>query len=108
MKSREKAEKALLAFVQTINDTGGVKQGSDGLPVPVGDETWDDLGTAYMLACEALGFEPEWAPEENILDRMVAETTVDFSSGHPVRNGVELCDCPKGRNVPDCVEATGG
>lgn len=51
-------EKAIVALVSTINDTGGVRLSREGHLCPVGDEEWIDLGYAYELACKALGEEP--------------------------------------------------
>ena len=56
---RGKARDALAAFVHTIEATGGALGREDGTTVPACDEEWVDLGEAYLLACEALG----WAPE---------------------------------------------
>lgn len=49
--------KALQALVSTINATGGVEQAIE--TTPAADPEWVDLGEAYLLACEALGVEPE-------------------------------------------------
>lgn len=48
-------QKALLALVDTIDATGGVKKDDKGYIVPVCAEEWIDLGEAYELACVALG-----------------------------------------------------
>lgn len=49
---------ALLAFVETIEATGGVVY--DGRNHgPCGNEDWIDLGAAYLKACHALGREPK-------------------------------------------------
>lgn len=50
--------KALRAFVQAIDATGGIEYDHAGYPCPVGDYAWIDLGEAYLLACRALGREP--------------------------------------------------
>lgn len=46
--------KALLAFVDTIEATGGVTHNVRGELAPVVDEDWVDLGHAYVEACAAL------------------------------------------------------
>ncbi len=71
---------ALQALVSTIEATGGcirlagevrASEGpealasGDGLPVPAGDESWIDLGHAYVLACQALGREPMVRDEDD-------------------------------------------
>ncbi len=62
---------ALQAFVSTIEATGGCirlageGRAGDDLPVPVGDESWSDLGHAYVLACQALGREPMVRDEDD-------------------------------------------
>lgn len=48
---------ALTLLVATVNQTGGMLHGEDA---PAGDPDWVDLGTAYLLACEALGREPKY------------------------------------------------
>lgn len=49
---------ALQAFISTIEDTGGVKDiDGRGTLVPVADEDWIDLGSAYQEACVALGLD---------------------------------------------------
>jgi hypothetical protein len=53
----ELAQRALKAFCDTIDATGGLLVDTDGCAVPAGDEDWPDLADAYMLACEALGRE---------------------------------------------------
>jgi hypothetical protein len=50
---------ALLAFVTTIETTGGVSTDSQGQTVPVADDEWVDLGDAYLQACRALRREPK-------------------------------------------------
>lgn len=53
---------ALLAFVQTIEDTGGVTEhtgADDGGPAT--DPEWLDLGDAYRDACAALSRPIKWA-----------------------------------------------
>jgi hypothetical protein len=44
----------LLAFVETIETTGGVRQNEAGDYLPEGDPEWADLGQAYIDACNAL------------------------------------------------------
>lgn len=51
---RELAERALSELCDTIEATGGVVE-RDGGYVPAEDEDWVDLGSAYVLACQALG-----------------------------------------------------
>src|SRR6516162_11126733 len=55
--SLEDALAVLKEFCYTIDATGGVKDTIDG-PVPVADEDWLDLATAYLKACRILGREP--------------------------------------------------
>lgn len=50
-----KLRKALVAFCETVEATGGVRAPHS----PVADEEWLDLGLAYMEACQALGREPK-------------------------------------------------
>jgi hypothetical protein len=50
---------ALLAFVSTIESTGGVTTDRQGCTVPVADDEWIDLGDAYLQACKALRQEPK-------------------------------------------------
>jgi len=54
-KKQEAMRKALMEFVQSIDNVGGVILLSNGLHVPVIDEDWIDLGEAYVEACKALG-----------------------------------------------------
>lgn len=53
---------ALLAFIDTVEATGGVteqdEEGEQGGGGPAGDPEWLDLGEAYRLACAALGRKP--------------------------------------------------
>ena len=51
-------ERALEAFVETINATGGVLMVDGKLDGCAGDEEWLDLADAYMTACNALGRDP--------------------------------------------------
>ena len=53
---------ACLELVATIHATGGLTVDDDGCDVPVADTEWPDLGAAYLLACEALGYEPSYRP----------------------------------------------
>jgi len=46
---------ALMQFVNTIENTGGLE--NDGVS-PVGDPEWIDLGDAYVKACAALDRKP--------------------------------------------------
>lgn len=52
------ADRALREFVDTINATGGIVEGADGLAAPAADPEWCDLGEAYLKACSALGVDP--------------------------------------------------
>jgi len=61
-----KAEKALLALVDTINATGGLVEFEDGELAPAGDEEWCDLADAYLAACEALDVEPKIESYEKV------------------------------------------
>lgn len=54
----DNAKAALEAFVDTIEATGGLIPGEFGMLSPAGDPTWSDLGSAYLLACAALGRKP--------------------------------------------------
>jgi len=49
------AEDVLQAFVDTINNTGGIRYNANGCPEPAGDPNWIDLGCAYEKACLVLG-----------------------------------------------------
>lgn len=49
------AEDVLRAFVDTINNTGGIRYNANGCPEPAGDPDWIDLGCAYEKACIVLG-----------------------------------------------------
>ncbi len=51
------ATKALRAFVDTVDSTGGLVRTSTGLHLAA-DEDWFDLATAYEQACAALGLPP--------------------------------------------------
>lgn len=64
--ARNKAELALLAFVECIETTGGIVNGGKGYMVPVADREWVDLGAAYLVACDALNIEPVVLDEENL------------------------------------------
>lgn len=49
---------ALIAFINTIESTGGVRRhrfGGRSFVVPVADDEWGDLGEAYVMACKAIG-----------------------------------------------------
>lgn len=48
-------KKALAAFVETMDDTGGVYKNRKGYYEPKGDPAWIDLGRAYVDACAAMG-----------------------------------------------------
>ena len=50
----EAALAVLRDLVSTINATGGVVLDWEGLPAPVADEEWLDLGLAYEQACAVL------------------------------------------------------
>lgn len=58
------AEQALIAFVETINNTGGIaivqdeKKRRGWIRYPVADPEWYDLAEAYYLACTVLGRQP--------------------------------------------------
>lgn len=52
------AFKALVAFANTIQATGGLVYDEAGQLVPHADRDWYDLARAYELACEALGQKP--------------------------------------------------
>ena len=54
----DKMKKVLEEFISTIDNTGGVVLGINGLYVPVVDEEWVDLGEAYMSACMAIDHRP--------------------------------------------------
>jgi hypothetical protein len=54
-------QKALKAFVDTVEETGRLIQFEDGSHACCGDEEWIDLGEAALLAKKALvdaGIEP--------------------------------------------------
>jgi len=55
----EAMRKALGEFVSTIDNTGGIRYGEDGVPYPVGDEDWVDIAVAYESACDVLGRQPK-------------------------------------------------
>jgi hypothetical protein len=57
-------QKALEAFVECVDATGGVVFDGKGIVRPMGDRSWTDLGSAYIQACKALGREPKEADEE--------------------------------------------
>jgi hypothetical protein len=62
---------ALEEFVRDIEDTGGVIMDRKGLPRPLGDPDWIDLGMTYLRACAALGRKPKvasgkWEDEDEI------------------------------------------
>jgi len=44
----------LREFADTIESAGGVRM-SGGVPVPVGDPQWSDLGFLYRDVCKAIG-----------------------------------------------------
>lgn len=58
----ELLREACKELAATIHATGGLTVDDDGCDVPVADPEWLDLGAAYLLACEALGYEPQYAP----------------------------------------------
>lgn len=53
--ARPSMHTALMAFIESIDVTGGVTTDKDGNMVPLADEEWVDLGHAYSVACSALG-----------------------------------------------------
>lgn len=55
---------ALLAFIDTIEGTGGVLETRTGLYRPVGDEEWIDLGETYVCACKVLNLVPHITKED--------------------------------------------
>lgn len=61
----------LREFIDSIEATGGVVQGADGVCYPRADPTWTDLGSIYLNACEVAGVQPmivyEAAEEDNDL-----------------------------------------
>lgn len=64
------ASKALNALCTTIVQTGGMLHGEnigdepgENEDAPAADPDWVDLGSAYLLACEALGFEPLYSDD---------------------------------------------
>lgn len=61
----DEAKKALVALVDTIDATGGIKRDRKGYTVPVCAEEWIDLGEAYELACVALGRELKFETEKS-------------------------------------------
>ena len=56
--AKNRAELALLAFVECIETTGGIVNDHKGFMVPVADREWVDLAAAYLAACDALAIEP--------------------------------------------------
>lgn len=48
----------LREFIDSIEATGGVVQGEDGICYPRADPTWSDLGSIYLKACEVAGVQP--------------------------------------------------
>lgn len=59
----ELLREACLELMATIHATGGLTVDHDGCDVPVADTEWPDLGAAYLLACEAIGDEPQYAQD---------------------------------------------
>jgi hypothetical protein len=53
------ATEVLEQFVNDINVAGGIAYDRKGLPRPVGDPDWIDLGFTYLKACQVLKVEPE-------------------------------------------------
>lgn len=58
----ELLREACMELASVIHITGGIMTRSDGCKAPVGDPGWSDLAEVYLLACEALGYEPQYAP----------------------------------------------
>jgi hypothetical protein len=61
-------KKALEAFVEAVEATGGGVRDEMGIVSPVADPEWTDLGDAYVAACEALGRKPKIAEADEELD----------------------------------------
>lgn len=81
-------EAALIEFVKTVEDTGGVALTPAGIYEPEGDRTWSDLGDAYMKACEALGRKPV------VTDESTEDAEVCIDCGKPITDGSGTCaDC---------------
>lgn len=59
----DKARDALAGLISTVEGTGGVYFGRDGLYRPVADPDWIDLGDVYALACAAFGREIKQQPD---------------------------------------------
>jgi hypothetical protein len=66
-----KGIEALKALCSTVVQTGGMLHGEnignepgENDDAPAGGPDWVDLGEAYLLACEALGFEPLYSDDE--------------------------------------------
>ena len=51
---------ALIAFIETIGNTGGIRRNEEGFSCVAEDEPgpWIDLADAYLLACKATGAMP--------------------------------------------------
>lgn len=61
----EQLEKACRELIDCVNATGGAKKDEHGNIVPLADEDWIDLGSAYERASNALGVEMMLEDEED-------------------------------------------
>lgn len=48
-------------LIDTVDATGGLAEVIDDSDVPVGDEEWSDLASAYKQACKECGVEPYYS-----------------------------------------------
>lgn len=51
-------EKILTDFTLAVETTGGIEM-IDGVPHPIGEPEWTDLGYIYLDACQALRRHPK-------------------------------------------------
>ena len=84
----ELLREACMELAATIHGTGGLTVDDRGCDVPVADPEWPDLGAAYLLACEAMGYEPQYAPGSEPDPTRPEPVPLRDVFPHPVRSDV--------------------